>query len=402
MEESQLEKFNLLVNRADRKPDDKGSGWDADWLSVQILVERLEDKESIINGISNAIMLLNAKNHKILDVNHSFLKSYGLSYDQALGKTCYEVTHHLKRPCSQFAGDIPCPLEESYATGKRCHVDHIHKDSDGKSLYFEITAYPLKDASGQVTRIVHLSRDVTYRRLVEEALKRNSEKVKLFAYSVAHDLKSPAVGIHSLTQRLYKHYAKALDEKGKNYCSQILKASEQIVALVKNINLFISAKETPLSIEQVKLEEILRVLREEFSAQLNSRCIRLLESDNSPEIKADRLSVTRMLRNLIDNALKYGGDNLSEIRIGHEESEEFHIISVADDGIGVGKEESKKIFDPFQRNHQSRRIEGTGLGLAIVKEIAKQHGGKVWSERGTVKGTIFYMAISKDLTLSEV
>jgi signal transduction histidine kinase len=253
-----------------------------------------------------------------------------------------------------------------------------------------------------VTRIVHLSRDVTYRRLVEEALKRDSEKVKLFAYSVAHDLKSPAVGIHGLTQRLYKHYAKALDEKGKNYCSQILKASEQIVALVENINLFISAKETPLSIEQVKLEEILRALRDEFSAQLNSRCIRLLEPDNSPEIKADRLSVTRMLRNLIDNALKYGGDNLSEIRIAHEESEEFHIISVADDGIGVGKEESEKIFDPFQRNHLSRRIEGTGLGLAIVKEIAKQHGGKVWSEAGKGKGTIFYMAISKDLKLSEI
>jgi PAS domain-containing protein len=127
MEESQLEKFNLLVNRADRKPDDQGRGWDADWLSVQILVERLEDKESIINGISDAIMLLNAKNYKILDVNHSFLKSYGLSYDQVLGKTCYEVTHHLKRPCSLVSGDIPCPLKESYATGKRCHVDHIHK-----------------------------------------------------------------------------------------------------------------------------------------------------------------------------------------------------------------------------------------------------------------------------------
>ena len=58
MEESELGKFNLLVNRADRKRDDQGRDWDADWLSVQILVERLEDKESIINGISYAIMLL--------------------------------------------------------------------------------------------------------------------------------------------------------------------------------------------------------------------------------------------------------------------------------------------------------------------------------------------------------
>jgi signal transduction histidine kinase len=273
----------------------------------------------------------------------------------------------------------------------------VHKDKEEKNLYFEITAYPLKDPNGQVARIIHLSRDVTDRRLAEEALKENSEKTKLFAYSVAHDLKSPAIGIHGLTQRLHDHYAESLDEKGKNYCLQVLKASEQLIALTENINAYISEKETPPIFENFTLKEILEAVKEEFAAQLDSRHIRWSEPDHDHEISADKLSITRMLRNLVDNALKYGGNGLSEITVGHKVSDKFHTISVTDDGVGIGNDEFGKIFDPFERNYVSKGIEGTGLGLAIVKEIANQHKGKVWSKPGREKGTTFCVTISKEL-----
>jgi signal transduction histidine kinase len=116
-----------------------------------------------------------------------------------------------------------------------------------------------------------------------------------------------------------------------------------------------------------------------------------------PEIKVDRLAILRVLRNLVDNALKYGGDELSEITIGYEGSDEHHILSVCDDGVAIKSEDSQKIFGPFQRHETSRGVKGTGLGLSIVKEIAEQHGGKVWMKSGEDKGITFYLTISKRL-----
>ena len=78
-------------------------------------------------------------------------------------------------------------------------------------------------------------------------------------------------------------------------------------------------------------------------------------------------------------------------------SDEFHILSVSDDGVGITTEDSNKIFELFQRHGTSRGIEGAGLGLAIVKEIAKKHGGKVWVEPGSLGGLTFYISIHRYL-----
>jgi len=80
------------------------------------------------------------------------------------------------------------------------------------------------------------------------------------------------------------------------------------------------------------------------------------------------------MRNLVDNALKYGGDDLSAIRIGFKETEEFNMFSVSDDGVGLTDQKPNKIFELFQRDKTSKGIEGSGLGLAIVKEMADKKG----------------------------
>lgn len=366
-------------------------------LSLDWLYQQLEEKESIINGISDALMLLDPESYEILHVNRAFLNLYKVSRDQVIGKTCHEITHHLPRPCSKISDLDPCPLEKSVSIGGFSQAEHVHRDHDGKDLYIEISSYPIKDAEGKITRIIHLSRDVTDRRVAEEALKEGSEKIKLFAYSVAHDLKSPTVGIHGLTKRLYQNYKGVLDQKGQDYCEQILKASEQIVALVEKINVFISTREVPLGLERIHLKEIVKAIREGFSEQLQIRKVRLSEPNDNPDINADRLAVERSLRNLVDNALKYGGDDLNEIRIGYEDSDRYHILSVSDDGIGIRSEDAERIFGLFERENFPRRIEGAGLGLAIVKEIAEQHKGKVWTEPGKEGGITFYFAISKEL-----
>ncbi len=245
-----------------------------------------------------------------------------------------------------------------------------------------------------------LNQEIEIRKQTERDLEESTQKIKLFAYSISHDLKSPAIGIHGLTKRLSRLYGNILGEKGKTCCDQILKASQQIAGLAENINVYISTKEAPMTIENLNLKELFQMVREEIAPQLNSRKIKWSQPDHLPGIRADRLSIVRIIRNLVDNALKYGGDALSEISIGYQKSDESHILSVMDDGIGLKTGDSKKIFDTFKRTETSRGIEGAGLGLAIVKEIAERHAGKIWVKQGPERGINFSVSISRNLQLS--
>jgi signal transduction histidine kinase len=226
-------------------------------------------------------------------------------------------------------------------------------------------------------------------------IKESSEKIEHFAFSISHDLKNPAVGIFGLTRRLYNEYSDLLDNRGKNICTQILHASEQIVFLLENINLYIKAKEMPVRYEMLSLTEICRIIREEFSAHFTLRGIEWSEPDGVAQIKADRLSVLRAMRNLVDNALKYGGDNLNRIAVIYRDSGEHHIISIKDNGVGLMDGDSQKIFGLFFRGKNLNKIDGTGMGLAIVKEIAERHGGKVWVESIHGNGMTISMSFSK-------
>ena len=311
------------------------------------------------------------------------------------GITCHALTHRRDKPCPPDGH--PCPLQIVRETKKPVTVEHVHYDKEGNPRNVEVHGYPILDDDGNVSQMIESSIDVTERKQAEEALKKRSEQMKLFAYSVAHDLRNPAIGIYGLTKRLRKEYRGVVDEKARDYYDKILEAAEQVAGLVENINVYISSSEMPLNIESINLAEILRIVREENSVQLDIRQIRWSQPEKIPEVKADRLSILRILRNLVDNALKYGGDDLGEIHIGYEASDQFHTLSVGDDGVGIRGEGAEKIFDVFERHKTSSGVEGTGLGLAIVKELAEQHGGEVWVEPGREKGVTFYLSVSTNL-----
>jgi PAS domain S-box-containing protein len=255
----------------------------------------------------------------------------------------------------------------------------------------------LEELAGDISYGLTALRNKFEREKAEEALVKSSNKIKMFAYSVSHDLKNPAIAVYGLAKRLNRYSKDRLDERGKTYCEQILKASEHIASLVDKINIYIKTKEVPLSIEKVRLKDIVDTVKEEFTPQLAGRQIRWLEPEKIPEVNADRTSMVRVLTNLVDNALKYGGHDLSEIRIGYQESEDSHILSVEDDGIGLKDEDAKLLFGPFKRKRMAGQVEGSGLGLAIVKEIAEQHKGRVWLDPAIKKGAAFHVSISKNL-----
>jgi PAS domain S-box-containing protein len=393
------------------------------------LRDQLHFLQTLIDTIPNPIFFKDTSGH-FLGCNKAFENRLGLSKEAIVGKTSYELfpKEYADKYREMDLASFRQPGEQVYETTLLY--------ADGKVYDVIIYKGTFSNADGTLAGLVGVTVDITERKKAEEALRKahdeletrvarrtkelaraneelrneigerkraeealreSSEKLKLFAYSVAHDLKSPTIGIYGLTKLLCKNYDCLLDEKAQNFCNQILRACENVVALVEKINTYAATNEAALVIESVNVKEILRIVRDEFAAKLSIREIDWSEPATAPELRADRLGLLRVFRNLVDNALKYGGDELSRIEIGYRETEQHHVFSVVDNGVGINREDAEKIFRLFHRDETARGVEGTGLGLAIVKEIAEQHHGRVWAEPGAEKGSAFHIAISKDL-----
>jgi PAS domain S-box-containing protein len=393
------------------------------------LLDQLRFLQTLIDTIPNPIFFKD-KDGKYLGCNKAFERRMAMSKDDIIGKSAFDIyPKSLAERYEQHDAELfEQPGEKIYET-KLSYPD-------GKDHDVIITKGIFRDSESNVSGLVGVTLDITERKRAREALQRahddleirvqrrtaalaeanmrlehevaersriaeelrtSSEKLKIFAYSVAHDLKSPSIGIYGLARLLQKNFAETLSEKGAGFCEQIMKASEHVASLVDAINLFMSTKETPLKIQAISMEEVLTMLTEEFSARLRVRRIRLVLPENVPPIRADKISILRIFRNLIDNALKYGGDGLTTIEIGYRESEDFHNFTVSDDGAGIPTKDGKEIFNLFQRHCATDEIQGTGLGLAIVKEIVELHKGEVRVERGKDGGTLFHLSIRRDL-----
>lgn len=376
----------------------------------------------LFETVSDAILVFDGESRRFIDVNERAMRLYGYSREEFLGLKYADITaepdrsdasiretmtglgirvplrYHRKRDGAVFPAEISSSTFE--LAGRRLLCGVVRDITERKRVERELSEY--RDHLEELieARTIELA-SANERLTIEiEERRRAEEALKLFAYSVAHDLKSPAIGIHGLTRRLQKLSRDVLDEKARSCCDQILKVSEHIAALVEKINAYIATKEARLSFERTVVNEIFEMLRDEFSVQLSIRRIEWTVPGEKVEITADRLSLLRVFRNLVDNALKYGGERLNRLRIGHEERLDCHVFSVTDNGKGLKGADPDKIFEVFERQETSRGVEGAGLGLTIVKEIAQRHNGKVWVEPAAKGGASFFISISKDLPVS--
>ena len=331
-------------------------------------------------------------NRRIIGWNKTAEQIFGWSESEVLGRDFFDLI--IPENAREHVNDIVESLLRGTSANRSIN-QNITKD--GKIIVCEWSNQVLRDSEGAVESILSLGLDITEQKAAEQALEDSSEKIKKFAYFVAHDLKNPAITLYGLSKLLKKQYGDSLDERGRNLADQIMKTAEQIGVLVDEINTFITTRELPMQIQDVDLDELVQLIEDEFSLQLASRGIALTRSVGMPSIRTERLSVLRALRNMVDNALKYGGEQLSEIHIGYRDSGDRHIILVRDNGIGLREEDLQRVFGPFVREAGPRGVHGTGLGLAIVREFAQRLNGTVWADSEYGKGVTFYIALPKNI-----
>jgi chemotaxis family two-component system sensor kinase Cph1 len=118
--------------------------------------------------------------------------------------------------------------------------------------------------------------------------------------------------------------------------------------------------------------------------------------DPLPVIIADETQMVQLFQNLIGNGLKFHGPQPPLIHVSAKQEGTNWIFSFQDNGIGIEPQYFEKIFVIFQRLHTRDKYPGMGIGLAIAKKIVEQHGGRIWVESETEKGSTFYFTIPLD------
>lgn len=367
----------------------KKSNRDEEWF-----VQQLKEKDAIIDGISDVLMVLDAENYKILEVNQAFLNLYGTSREAVFGKTCYDITHLLNIPCHHANQHCPCPLEDTVTTGEASLAEHMHHDHEGQTLYFEIITYPLKDSRGRVTRCIHLSRDITRRKNLEtqyHQLALQTEKMSAMgrmAAGIAHEINNPLAGVLLYSTNMMKK----VPEEGplKDGLEVIIHETLRCRTIIQELLEFSREREPQkisVNINDI-VEKSLRILDNEF--RLRHISVEKHLSREMPDILLDANQMEQVFINLLLNAIE-ATEEKGRITVQSyiDPDEKQGMVEISDTGCGIPEENISKVFEPFF----STKAKGTGLGLAVSYGIVRNHQGdiKVSSQPG--QGTCFTIEI---------
>lgn len=260
-------------------------------------------------------------------------------------------------------------------------------------------------------------------------LKKEHEKTKeiarlksLFIANISHELRTPLSAIIGFTELLQGKDFGPLTEKQEKYVDSILNRSKHLLQLINNILDFseIEAGKMPVAATDFFIADLLNEAVENILPIAAKKEIKVTTEfeDNLPQVSADYAKVIGVMDNLLSNAVKFtpmgGSINVKARHIlpsaGRQEAGSFSeveenegsgyiYVSVEDNGIGVKKEDLKRIFDVFEQvdNSYTKEYQGTGLGLAIAKKYIELHRGRMWVESESGKGSRFNFIIPEKL-----
>jgi PAS domain S-box-containing protein len=230
------------------------------------------------------------------------------------------------------------------------------------------------------------------RRVIERTkqLQETNEELEDFVYSVSHDLRAPLRSISGFAEIIDRRHKASLNDEGRHYFENIIKASRQMGELIDALLEFSRLGRKSIKLEAVSLADVFKAVIETLADEIEKTNARIDFPKDLPVVQGDLKLLINIIMNILDNAIKYRKpDESPVIDVGYEITDRVLLLSIRDNGIGIEPAYQKKIFKMFQRLHSQTDYPGTGIGLAAVKKALQMVGGEIRVESGPGKGSVF-------------
>ena len=340
--------------------------------------------------------------HRFIYVNHALLVMWGKTWDEAIGRTCLELGYE---PWHAEMHDRE--IEQVRATKQPIRGEVPFSGTQGRRMYDYIFV-PVFAADGEVIAVAGTTRDVTDRKVSEDAL-RDSERrlgeanrVKdEFLATLSHELRTPLNAILGWTHMLQS--APPRPEflvRGMQSIERNAKAQAQLIEDLLDVSRVISGK-LALKSEDVNLRAVITDAVDSVRPAVTAKALRLrtdIHPDADIVISGDAGRLRQVVWNLLSNAIKFtppGG----AIDLGVKRASDALEVSVRDSGVGIDAAFLPYAFERFRQaeSSPSRQHGGLGLGLAIVRHLVEAHGGTVSvASDGPGTGAVFVFRLPLD------
>lgn len=244
-------------------------------------------------------------------------------------------------------------------------------------------------------KVVERTQDLN---LAKETAERNDRLKTIFLQNLSHEIRTPLNGIFGFTQLLKLNLEE--NENYVHYIDMIENSGEQMLSMINDL-VILSKIESGHNIEihkeEVNLNEMLDEIILIFQPRIKDKGLRIFKKVEIPNdfvFKTDKEKVFQVLKNLINNAIKYTPEGYIEIGTFYNDLKLE--LFVKDTGVGISKDLQKVVFERFvqgKTNH-NRPFEGSGLGLSISKALIEALGGRIWVESEPEKGSVFKFILS--------
>ena len=372
----------------------------------------LEESESIFRSFveqtSEGIVLLDERG-AVIEWNHAIERMTGIRRDEVLGKPAWEFQFRLlpderKSPAAyeRLKSSYLDILRSGSSPWQDRSLEAVFQRTDGSQRKVEQRLFPIRTGKG--FSLGGVARDITERKqaeaerenLIKELEAKNAE-LERFTYTVSHDLKAPLITIRGFIGFLEKDVMAGNFEHIRSDMERISSATDKMQLLLNELLELSRIGRLMNPSQAVLFETIAREAIELVGGQINVRGVKVEIAADLPTVYGDRARLVEVVQNLIDNAVKFMGDQPEpQITIGQggTDRDGKSILFVRDNGMGIDPAYHDRVFGLF--NKLDAHSEGTGVGLALVKRILEVHGGRIWIEsEGAGKGTTFYFTLPR-------
>ena len=205
--------------------------------------------------------------------------------------------------------------------------------------------------------------------------------------AAGHDLRGPLRILKGFAEALDDECGSTINEEGKNFLAEILKASDRMEGLIDGLLTFSRAARADVNCESLDLTTLIELVFYELRHAYTDREVDCAV-DAGINAWGDVRLIMTVLRSLLGNCWKFTArKHGAQIRCRAEQREGRNWICVSDNGAGFDTSQSERLFRPFTRFHRQDEFPGHGMGLATVQRIVRRHGGEISAESTTGEGT---------------